>query len=134
MQKRRDFFDDLSQNYAKSGPVDMEPVLMNPSDLETENQYQQTLMKNEKTYVFIPGGWHGAWAYDPITENLERLGKKCVSLTLPGLESEPGIPKRVINLDTHIQFVIDVFLKENLTDVILCGHSYAGTGYHRYCR
>jgi len=22
------------------------------------------IMKNEKTYVFVPGGWHGGWAYD----------------------------------------------------------------------
>ena len=80
----------------------------------------------ERTYVFIPGGWHGGWAYDPITESLERLGKTCISLTLPGLEVQPELPNRFINLDTHIQFVIDVFLKENLTDVILCGHSYAG--------
>ncbi|WCT12514.1 alpha/beta fold hydrolase [Mucilaginibacter jinjuensis] len=82
-------------------------------------------MKNEKTYVFIPGGWHGGWVYDPITENLERLGKKCMALTLPGLE-QTAIPNRIINLDTHIQFVVDFILKENLSDVILCGHSYAG--------
>src|ERR1700712_5406670 len=80
----------------------------------------------KKTYVFIPGGWHGSWVYDPITENLERLGKKCISLTLPGLEAESEMQNRFINLDTHIQFVIDVLLKENLTNVILCGQSYAG--------
>jgi len=81
---------------------------------------------NEKTYVFIPGGWHGSWVYDPITESLKQLGKKCISLTLPGLEIQSAISNRIINLDTHIQFIIDVFLKENLRDVILCGHSYAG--------
>jgi hypothetical protein len=76
------------------------------------NHKQQTLMKNEKTYVFIPGGWHGGWVYDPITESLERLGKKCISLTLPGLEIQSvAIPNRIINLDTHIQLIIDVFLK-----------------------
>lgn len=80
----------------------------------------------EKTYVFIPGGWHGGWVYDPITENLERLGKKCISLTLPGLEAQPVNQERIINLATHIQFVTDVILEENLADVILCGHSYAG--------
>ncbi len=83
-------------------------------------------MKNERTYVFIPGGWHGGWAYDPITDKLEQLGKKCISLTLPGLEINGGIQDKLINLDTHIQFVIDVVIKENITNVILCGHSYAG--------
>jgi len=83
-------------------------------------------MKNEKTYVFIPGGWHGGWAYDPITTKLEQLGKKCISLTLPGLESQPGVQNKIINLDTHIRFVIDTLVTENITNVILCGHSYAG--------
>lgn len=76
--------------------------------------------------MFIPGGWHGGWAFDPITEMLEKLGKKCISLTLPGLEIEPFIQNQIINLDTHIQHVVDFVLKENITDIILCGHSYAG--------
>jgi pimeloyl-ACP methyl ester carboxylesterase len=84
------------------------------------------LAKTEKTYVFIPGGWHGGWVFDPITERLREFKKKCFSLTLPGLESEPIEQNRMINLTTHIQFVIDFLLKENINDVILCGHSYAG--------
>jgi pimeloyl-ACP methyl ester carboxylesterase len=51
---------------------------------------------------------------------------KCFSLTLPGLEMEPGEQNRMINLDTHIQFVFDFLIQENLTDIILCGHSYGG--------
>lgn len=56
------------------------------------------------------------------------LGKKCISLTLPGLEPEPLKQNKLINLDTHIQFVVDYVLKEDIADIILCGHSYAGTG------
>lgn len=84
------------------------------------------LTQTEKTYILIPGGWHGGWAFDPITERLETLGKKCISLTLPGLEVEPLIENKIINLDTHIQYVIDFVLKENIANIILCGHSYGG--------
>ena len=80
----------------------------------------------QKTYIFIPGGWHGGWAYDSIIERLELLKKKCIALTLPGLESKQDKQNQIINLDTHIQFVIDFLNRENITDVILCGHSYAG--------
>jgi pimeloyl-ACP methyl ester carboxylesterase len=83
-------------------------------------------MQSEKTYVFIPGGWHGGWAYDPIIEKMAQQGEKCIALTLPGLETEPEIQNKIINLDTHIQFVVDIFVKENIYNVILCGHSYAG--------
>jgi pimeloyl-ACP methyl ester carboxylesterase len=81
---------------------------------------------NRKDIYIIPGGWHGGWAFDPITERLGKLGKKCSSLTLPGLEFEPSIQNGIINLDTHIQYVIDFVLEEDITDIILCGHSYAG--------
>jgi len=83
-------------------------------------------MKNEKTYVFIPGGWHGGWAYDPITDKLGQQGRKSISLTLPGLEAQPEVQDKIINLDTHIQFVTDILVAGNITNVILCGHSYAG--------
>jgi len=80
----------------------------------------------EKTYVFIPGGWHGGWAFDPIKERLQEFDRKCISLTLPGLELEPIEKNNMINLSTHIQFVVDFILKENIKNVILCGHSYGG--------
>lgn len=80
--------------------------------------------KSERTFVFIPGAWHGGWAFDLIVEKME--GEKCIPLTLPGLEIQGKTPKRIINLDTHIQYVVDVLVKSDITNVILCGHSYAG--------
>ncbi|KAA2239356.1 alpha/beta hydrolase [Chitinophaga agrisoli] len=84
------------------------------------------LTEIEKTYIFIPGGWHGGWAFDPITERLGKLGKKCIAITLPGLEPAPAVQNGIINLDTHIQYVVDFILNANIANVILCGHSYAG--------
>lgn len=77
------------------------------------------------TYIFVPGGWHGGWSFDSIITPLAILGKKCISLTLPGLEHE-NAPDMIINLDTHIGYVIDFILKNNISNIILCGHSYAG--------
>lgn len=84
------------------------------------------ITKSESIYVFIPGGWHGGWAFDSIREKLTQHGNKSLSLTLPGLEDQPDIRNQTINLDTHIQFVVDFFVNEDITNVILCGHSYAG--------
>lgn len=80
----------------------------------------------EKKIVMIPGGWHGGWAFDPIKERLEKMGHQLLALTLPGLESDPFNPKEPINLDTHIQFVVDQLIELDLYNVILCGHSYGG--------
>ena len=60
-------------------------------------------------YVFIPGGWQGGWAFDPITERLTNLNKKCFSLTLPGLELDHQEQNRIINLDTHIQLLLILY-------------------------
>src|SRR5947209_10210646 len=84
------------------------------------------LTKDEKTYVFVPGGWHGEWAFDPVTERLRESNRKCYSLPLPGLEVEPIEQPGMINLTTHIQFVTDFLLEKDLSNVSLCGHSYAG--------
>jgi pimeloyl-ACP methyl ester carboxylesterase len=84
------------------------------------------MKEKERTYIFIPGAWHGAWVYDPIIQRLVVLQKKCMALTLPGLEEEQDKKDKLINLDSHIQFVVDFLEQENITDIILCGHSYAG--------
>jgi len=82
--------------------------------------------KTEQIFVMIPGGWHGGWAFDSIKERLEKLGHKLLALTLPGLESDTSNQKKQINLDTHIQYVVDLLTAQDLHNVILCGHSYGG--------
>ena len=46
--------------------------------------------------------------------------------TLTGMGERAHLAQMEINLDTHIQDVVNVIIYENLTDVILCGHSYGG--------
>ncbi|UAY54157.1 alpha/beta fold hydrolase [Arachidicoccus terrestris] len=82
--------------------------------------------KDEKIFVLIPGGWHGGWAFDSIQERLEKMGHKLFPLTLPGLEDSAPDQNKIINLDTHIQFVVDMLIDQGLNNVILCGHSYGG--------
>lgn len=44
---------------------------------------------------------------------------KCIPLTLPGLEIQGGTQKRITNLDMHIQYLVDVLVKGDITNVIL---------------
>lgn len=76
--------------------------------------------------VIVAGGWHGGWAMTPIARELRVLGHEVFTPTLTGLGERRHLLRAGVNLDTHIEDVMNVLLFEDLTNVILCGHSYAG--------
>jgi pimeloyl-ACP methyl ester carboxylesterase len=77
------------------------------------------------TFVLIPGGWRGGWWYAPLTERLRQAGHAAYAVTLSGLEETPA-PAAPINLETHIADVLELLSVEDLSEVILCAHSYGG--------
>jgi len=79
------------------------------------------------TFVLVPGGWHGSWCYETVVPLLERAGHTVHALTLTGLRPDDD-PATVAtaDLDTHTDDVLRLLDREQLTDVTLVGHSYAG--------
>jgi hypothetical protein len=57
---------------------------------------------------------------------LVAAGHDVFTPTLSGVGDRSHLASAAINLSTHISDVINLILWEELTDVILCGHSYAG--------
>ncbi|MCQ8772424.1 alpha/beta fold hydrolase [Streptomyces telluris] len=78
------------------------------------------------TFVLVPGAWHGAWTFEPLARSLRREGHEAYPLTLTGVGSRKHLLNASVNLDTHIQDVVGHVEDEQLTDVILVGHSYGG--------
>jgi pimeloyl-ACP methyl ester carboxylesterase len=77
------------------------------------------------TFVLVPGGWKGSWAYDAVVPLLD--GHDVHALTLTGLRPEDDeVTVATANLDTHIDDVLLLLERADLTDVTLVGHSYAG--------
>jgi len=76
------------------------------------------------TYVLVPGGWRGGWYFQPLADALQARSHRAFSVSLPGFA--PGRPRADVNLDTHIEAVVELIRRENLRDVILLGHSYGG--------
>lgn len=77
------------------------------------------------TFVLIPGGWHGGWVFASLAARLQQAGHDAYALTLSGLEDVPSSDAR-INLETHIDDVLELLAVEDLSEVILCSHSYGG--------
>jgi len=76
----------------------------------------------------MPGGCHGGWWWDSVTEVLAARGHHVDALTLLGLEDQPDTDRR-INLDSHIQRVCDAVLAagtgpDSHRPVVLVAHSY----------
>lgn len=76
--------------------------------------------------VLVAGGWQGGWALTPMARDLRAHGHEVFTPTLTGLGERAHLAHAGVNLDTHIEDIARVISCERLTNVILCGHSYAG--------
>ena len=78
------------------------------------------------TYVLVGGGWLGGWCWRPIVGQLRTDEHDAYPVTLTGLGERVHLASPEINLDTHITDVVNLIRFEDLHDVVLLGHSYAG--------
>jgi pimeloyl-ACP methyl ester carboxylesterase len=78
------------------------------------------------TFVLVHGAWHGGWCWQRVADRLRGGGHKVFTPTLTGLGERSHLLRTGIDLKTHIADVVNVMKWEQLTDVVLCGHSYGG--------
>jgi pimeloyl-ACP methyl ester carboxylesterase len=78
------------------------------------------------TFVLVHGAWQAASTWDLVTPILQAAGHAVTIPHLSGLENDSHRLSPTIGLQTHIDDVIRVLNRENLQDVTLVGHSYAG--------
>ncbi len=78
------------------------------------------------TYVLVHGGGHGGWCWARLAPLLRAAGHEVHTPTLTGLGERSHLVRPGIDLDLHITDVVAVLEHEDLTDVILVGHSYGG--------
>ena len=78
------------------------------------------------TFVLVAGNGEGGWIYRRIANLLAKRGHQVFTPTLTGLGERSHLLSASINLTTHITDVVNVVQWEDLTDIVLCGHSYGG--------
>jgi len=78
------------------------------------------------TYVLVAGAWLGGWAWQPVTDKLREHGHDVHPVTLTGLGERSELAGPEVDLDTYIADVVNLMEAEDLRDVVLVGHSYAG--------
>ena len=77
-------------------------------------------------FVLIPGFWLGAWAWKGVTKHLREKGHEVFPLTLTGLAEKAHLGTKETNLSTHVRDVVNLIKYNELDEVYLAGHSYAG--------
>lgn len=78
------------------------------------------------TYVLVHGAWHGGWCWSRVRPFLEAAGARVHVPTLTGLGERAHLREPIPSLETHIRDVAALIETEELTDLALVGHSYAG--------
>lgn len=81
---------------------------------------------HKATFVLVHGAWHGGWCWQDVENNLEKKDYKVYSPTLTGLGERKHLINEKVNIDTHINDIVNLIEMEDLHDVYLVGHSYAG--------
>jgi pimeloyl-ACP methyl ester carboxylesterase len=75
--------------------------------------------------ILIAGTHHGGWYWDDLAERLRNFGHNVFAPTLTGLDNDRSL-KENINLDTHINDVLEVIAKNKLEEITLVASSYGG--------
>ena len=79
------------------------------------------------TPFFLVHGSHcGGWVWQKVSPFLRARGHEVYSPTLTGLSDRSHLANCGINLTTHITDIANLLIYEDLSNVILVGHSYAG--------
>ena len=94
-------------------------------------------MAAESPLVLIHGAFQTAATWDLVAPRLERAGRRVIVAGLAGLERDASELTEAVSLDTHIRDVVALLKRDDLSGVILVGHSYAGmiiTGVAEHAR
>ena len=77
-------------------------------------------------FVLVHGAWHGGWCYRETARLLRAAGHDVFTPTHTGVGERAHQAAENITLETHIRDVCGCIEAEELSSVILCGHSYGG--------
>ena len=78
------------------------------------------------TYVLVHGGGHGGWCWVRLARVLRAHGHEVYAPTLTGFGDRCHLRSPETAFDTFVTDVVQVVEFEDLTDVLLVGHSMGG--------
>jgi acetyl esterase/lipase len=87
---------------------------------------QEAVLNTSATFVLVHGAWLGGWCWKKVMPRLRAAGHEVFAPTLTGLGEHSHLLTPEVDLETHIEDIVAVLEYEDLANVVLVGHSYAG--------
>lgn len=79
-----------------------------------------------KNFVLLHGAWHGGWCWERVAGTLRARGHRVTCPTQTGLGERSHLISADLTLETFGQDLINHLLFEDLSEVVLVGHSFGG--------
>lgn len=79
-----------------------------------------------RTFLVCHGAWSAGWAWKKMHPLMQAAGYRLVTPSYTGLGERAHLAHPGIDLDTHIEDMLNVIMYEDLRDIVLVGHSYGG--------
>jgi len=78
------------------------------------------------TFLVCHGAWSAGWAWKKMHPLMAARGHRLVTPSYTGLGEREHLASPSIDLETHIEDILNVIHYEDLREVVLIGHSYGG--------
>jgi len=79
-----------------------------------------------QTFVLVHGAWHGGWCWSRVADRLRTAGHQVFTPTQTGLGERKHLLSKDITLDIFTRDIANVIEAEELSNVVLVGHSFGG--------
>jgi pimeloyl-ACP methyl ester carboxylesterase len=79
-----------------------------------------------QTFVLVHGAWHGGWCWSRVADRLRAAGHQVFTPTQTGLGERKHLLSKDITLDTFTKDIVNVIEAEELSNIVLVGHSFGG--------
>ena len=80
----------------------------------------------KRTFLVCHGAWGGGWSWKKMHPLMQAAGHRLLTPTYTGLGEREHLANPSVDLETHIQDVLNVIKYEDLSNFVLLGHSYGG--------
>jgi pimeloyl-ACP methyl ester carboxylesterase len=77
-------------------------------------------------FVLVHGSWLGGWSWRRVSDRLVAAGHRAYTPSMTGVGDRAHLISHLVTLDTWVHDVTMLLEAEELSDVVLVGHSFGG--------